>query len=249
VRRLVLDYYVVLRSVLRDKPQVRRLRTRCRHCGIPFLTDPCNAGRSDLGCPFGCADLHRCRCSTERSVRYNSSAEGKLRRYQRQEERRLARSAAEASKAAEVHPAATVEEEEDEVSPSVEPLPADLLLNHPRPSPEVPPPGAEPPASSPEATGIGPVTGSSGDCRGPSPGERHPSAIGDSPPAECERPEIDPGIVAYVQFVISLLEERRVQREEILEMLARTKRQRSFAREKRIDYVLRRLREEPEKPP
>jgi hypothetical protein len=54
--------------------------------------------------------------------------------------------------------------------------------------------------------------------------------------------------VTYIRVVISLLEERRVQQEEILEMLARTKRQHSFARERRIDYVLRRLREEPEKP-
>jgi len=49
--------------------------------------------------------------------------------------------------------------------------------------------------------------------------------------------------------VISLLEGRPVHRVEILEMLARTRRQHSFAREKRIDYVLRRLMEEPEKPP
>jgi hypothetical protein len=49
--------------------------------------------------------------------------------------------------------------------------------------------------------------------------------------------------------VISLLEGRTVHREEILEMLARTKRQHSLVREKRIDYVLRRLREEPEHPP
>ena len=70
-----------------------------------------------------------------------------------------------------------------------------------------------------------------------------------TPPAESERLEFDSRIVAYVQCVISLLEQRPVHREEILEMLARTRRQHSFAREKRIDYVLRRLREEPEKPP
>jgi hypothetical protein len=55
--------------------------------------------------------------------------------------------------------------------------------------------------------------------------------------------------VSYIRVVISLLEGRRIDREEILEMLARAKRQRSFAREKRIDYVLRQLREETEKPP
>lgn len=56
-------------------------------------------------------------------------------------------------------------------------------------------------------------------------------------------------MLSYILVVISLLEGRHIHREEILEMLARTRRQHSFAREKRIDYVLRRLREEPEKPP
>jgi hypothetical protein len=93
------------------------------------------------------------------------------------------------------------------------------------------------------------VSRTSEDSSGTPPGDQGPRAIADSPPAESERLEIDPRILAYVQFVISLLEGRNVHRVEILEMLARTKRQHSFAREKRIDYVLRRLKEEPEKPP
>ena len=157
----MLDYYVVLDSVLRDKPQVRRLLAWCRHCGIPFIRDPRNVGREDLGCPFGCADHHRRRRSTKRSVAYNRSPIGKLKRHRREEERRLA---------------------------------------------------ADRPAAGPKPL--------------------FPSAI-----------------VAYIRVVISLLEGRRVHREEILQMLARTRRQHSFAREKRIDYVLRRLSEEPEKPP
>jgi hypothetical protein len=31
---LVLAYYVLLRSVLRSQPELRRCLTRCRHCGI-----------------------------------------------------------------------------------------------------------------------------------------------------------------------------------------------------------------------
>jgi len=161
VRRLVLDYYVVLRSVLRDEPRVKRLLARCRHCRIFFIADPQNAGRKDLGCPFGCADFHRRRRSTERSIRYNGSPVGKLKRRQRRGERKLG---------------------------------ADRSLA----------------------------------------GPKH---------------LIPPGIVTYIRMVISLLEGRHVHRVEILEMLARTRRQHSFAREKRIDYVLRRLREEPEHPP
>ena len=162
----MLDYYVALDSVLSDKPEVRRLLAWCRHCGIPFIRDPRNAGREDLGCPFGCADLHRSRRSTKRSAAYNRSPIGKLKRNRRREEERHAadRSAAE---------------------------------------------------------GV----------------------------AAKPRSEFAPGIVSYIRMAISILEGRQVHREEILEMLARTRRQHSFAREKRIDYVLRRLREEPDKPP
>ena len=35
---------------------------------IFFLTDARNAGRQDLGCPFGCRQAHRRRQSTRRSV-------------------------------------------------------------------------------------------------------------------------------------------------------------------------------------
>lgn len=70
-------YYVVLRSVLRDHRRLRPCLTRCRHCGIFFLTHPRNAGRRDLGCPFGCRAAHRRQGSTARSVEYYQSPEGK----------------------------------------------------------------------------------------------------------------------------------------------------------------------------
>jgi hypothetical protein len=80
VAPLVLSYYVVLRSVLRLKPWLRKCLTRCRHCGIFFLTDARNAGRKDLGCPFGCGQAHRQRQSTRRSVAYYQEAEGKVKK-------------------------------------------------------------------------------------------------------------------------------------------------------------------------
>lgn len=76
----MLSYYVVLRSVLRLKPWLRKCRARCRHCGIFFLTDVRNAGRNDLGCPFGCRAHHRQRQSTRRSVAYYREPEGKLKK-------------------------------------------------------------------------------------------------------------------------------------------------------------------------
>ena len=74
------QYYVVLRSVLRARAELRRCVTRCRHCRIFFLTHPRNAGRRDLRCPFGCKEAHRKRRSTERSVEYYGTEEGKTKK-------------------------------------------------------------------------------------------------------------------------------------------------------------------------
>jgi hypothetical protein len=90
VRDLVLQYYFVLRSVLRAKPCLRRCLTRCRHCQIFFLTNPCNAGRKDLGCPFGCKDAHRKRGSIKRSVEYYSTPEGKFKKKLQNDKRGMA---------------------------------------------------------------------------------------------------------------------------------------------------------------
>ncbi len=74
------QYYVVLRSVLRTRTELRKCVTRCRHCRIFFLTHPRNAGRRDLGCPFGCKEAHRKRRSTQRSVEYYGTEEGKTKK-------------------------------------------------------------------------------------------------------------------------------------------------------------------------
>lgn len=74
---LVLQYYLLLRSVFRTRPLLRRCLARCRHCRIFFLTHPSNAGRKDLGCPFGCRTAYRKRQSTGRSIAYYRDAVGK----------------------------------------------------------------------------------------------------------------------------------------------------------------------------
>jgi hypothetical protein len=88
VAPLVLAYYVELRSVLRCKPWLRKCQARCRHCGIFFLTDRRNAGREDLGCPFGCSREHRRRESTRRSVAYYREPEGKVKKQALNRQRR-----------------------------------------------------------------------------------------------------------------------------------------------------------------
>lgn len=74
------QYYVVLRSVLRTRPDLRRCVSRCRHCRIFFVTHPRNAGRRDLGCPFGCKEAHRKRSSIQRSGEYYGTKEGKTKK-------------------------------------------------------------------------------------------------------------------------------------------------------------------------
>ena len=161
----MLQYYFVLRSVLRTKPNLRPCLTRCRHCRIFFLTHPRNARRSDLGCPFGCKDAHRKRRSTERSVEYYGSEVGKFKK---------------------------------------------KIQNCKRSKG-----GARPNVGNGRAE-TGQEVGLDG-CR------------------------FDAGMVRYVQMVTSLIEGRRVSRDEILQMLARAVRQHSMARRRRIDYVLWRL--------
>ena len=76
VAGLVLQYYALLRSVLRTRPKLRPCLTRCWHCGIFFIAAACNARRKS-GCPFGCALTHRRRQWKESSNEYYRSKEGK----------------------------------------------------------------------------------------------------------------------------------------------------------------------------
>lgn len=151
-----------MRSVLRAKPCLRPCLTRCRHCRIFFLTHPRNAGRSDLGCPFGCRDAHRKQSSTRRSGEYYGTEAGKFKK---------------------------------------------KIQNGKRGN------GGRPNTSQAE-TGREVV------------------------PDGCR---FDASMVGYVRMVTSLIEGRRVSRDEILQMLARAVRQHSMARRRRIDYVLWRL--------
>ena len=91
VRELVGQYYVVLRSLLRQKPKLRAYVRRCRLCRIYFLTHPRNAGRRDLACAFGCRQVHRRQNSIRRSVEYYRSREGKAKKRWHNQRRRWPR--------------------------------------------------------------------------------------------------------------------------------------------------------------
>jgi len=67
---VVLEYYVVLRSIRRTKAHLPICLARCRHCGIFFPTHRRNTGRCNLRCIFGCREAHRRKASTVRSIAY-----------------------------------------------------------------------------------------------------------------------------------------------------------------------------------
>jgi hypothetical protein len=85
----VLEYYVLLRSLLRAKPHLRPCLVRCRHCRIFFLTHPGNRGRQDLGCPFGCREAHRRQGSQQRSQAYYRTERGREHKRQLNRQRSL----------------------------------------------------------------------------------------------------------------------------------------------------------------
>lgn len=70
MRELVRSYLAQIRSLLRERPELRPYLKHCRHCRILFFTDPRNAGRSDLYCGFGCRDAHRRESNTLRSAAF-----------------------------------------------------------------------------------------------------------------------------------------------------------------------------------
>lgn len=89
----MVTYYWLLRSEVESRPDLEKCLTRCRHCGIIFLTHPRNAGRDDLGCPFGCREAHRRRKSNQRSTAYYRDESGRVKK-RIQNEKRGTRAAA-----------------------------------------------------------------------------------------------------------------------------------------------------------
>jgi len=94
IRELVGPYYVVLRSLLREKARLRACLRRCRHCRIFFLTHPRNARRRDLACPFGCRQAQRRQNSIRRSVEYYRSRVGKVKKRAHNQRRQSRRASA-----------------------------------------------------------------------------------------------------------------------------------------------------------
>ncbi|MFC1453295.1 hypothetical protein ACFLSJ_08140 [Verrucomicrobiota bacterium] len=94
MRDLVRSYYAQIRSLLRERPDLRSCLKRCKHCRIFFFTDRRNAGRRDLRCGFGCREAHRRQSSTRRSAAFYREHPEKKRRQNRRRYLCAARSSA-----------------------------------------------------------------------------------------------------------------------------------------------------------
>ena len=308
----MLAYYAVLRSALRQKQKLRPCRTRCVDCGIFFITHPRNAERHDLRCPFGCREAHSRERSTERSVAYNRSPTGKLKKKGQNKKRRKDGVADDRNIRSDDTRQAEAAEQSTAESPlgaSLEPEPAQRGGVRDRNSTSCAratqvagvagdrhirsddarraeaakqPPSKEillrtsleagnstsvaqatqPSAESPLGASLEPEPAQRGGVRDASTtsvaaavvgaaGDRHIRSAGDESPEAIavqtrgSREEFQPTIVSYLQTTTSLLEGRKVSRDEILEMLRQVVRQHSIARQGRIDYVVEHLNKRP----
>ena len=214
---LVLEYYVLLRSVLRTKPRLRKCLVRCRHCGIFFLTTPSNSGRKDLGCPFGCQEAHRRRQSTIRSGAYYRDPKGKRKKSDLNQKRRP-RTRHGQSPA--VPPPSCQAPETNQAIPAGNGQ-----------SPGVP----AVPVAVPEA-----ISAASGSSSGQGAAEPAPVVVPESSSARW-----NPLLLEYVRMVVSLIEGRPVSLAEILEMLRTFLRQHSLRRRRKIDHAVAWLHEHP----
>ena len=75
-------YLLSVRALLRLSVRSQHALVLCRKCQIPILTAPCNIGRPDLYCPFGCRSHHKSTESNRRSTEYYRTEEGRSKKRQ-----------------------------------------------------------------------------------------------------------------------------------------------------------------------
>lgn len=223
--RLVRQYELNLTSILEAHPELHDCVAGCCHCGIRFLTFRCNRGRDDLRCPFGCREHCRRQQANARSRKHYRTPEGN----QRKEERNSQRCPIELhEQPPQQEP--LLHEERLCVSP-VEPTFAPQLRLHRRLSLDVP-----------------------SEVLCPRTQDRVlPDDVSPTAPWSLELEGVlltqqtlaSSPVLSYLCEVIGLLERRTITREELLQTLGESLRQRSLGARRRREYVLSYLNEHP----
>jgi hypothetical protein len=206
--------------VLRDHPGLASCAVQCCRCGIRFLTHPRNANRRDLRCEFGCREHQRRQLANARSQKHYRTERGRRNKKQLNGKRSAAVGGAKQGVSPEAVPPDTTPADVDtssaEMSSAVE------LVSPPAP-PSPPPPTQvaweEAPAESVPLLLEGFVLD--------------------------EATLVNSPLLPYLAMVASLLEGRTIRRGELLQILRKSLRQRSFDRLPRREYVLRFLHQHP----
>ncbi len=212
---LVRQYQLTLDSILRDHPGLARCAVPCCHCGIRFLTDPRNAHRRNLRCPFGCRKHHRRQQANERSQRHYQTAQGRRTKKRLNAQRSLPVDQAKES-ALNAEPRETPRAEEETSSPSLAET-SQVVSVAARPTSQV---VVEEDAGE-EAT-----------------------MVLDSFTLD-EATLVNSPLLPYLAMVATVIEGRTIRCQELLGALRRSMRRRSLDRLPRREYVLRFLDQHP----
>lgn len=195
----MLEYYRLLRSILKDHPHLRKYVTRCRDCGIFIFIQPCNVRpvekedeheparkkrRQNLGCPFGCRVAHRKKSAAERVKKYYNTPAGKEKKRIQNAKRKEEADQNQATK---------------ESRPAEESRPTEGC--HPV-KPSDPSQAGQATARSEPVRASDPAQVSKSSTQGQAPPGGDPEAEG----RRAKHDDIDPGIVAYGGMVASLIE-------------------------------------------
>jgi len=264
---------------LRSHPELARGITCCVHCGIRFLTHPCNANRRDLRCPFGCRKHHRRQCGNQRSATYSQTPQGRERKklHNQRRSRRIAncggdqpldarprhdRFSRDGDLTVEVsshpkHPSPGESRGGSFGGPAAEAAHLELPLKETF--------GDQSRASERQAVAATDIRVASSDAASQDVPARRGHRAAPSrhlagrvegleepaPTLALEGVSLDEAslvqspMLEYVQMVASLIEGRCVGRDELVEGLRRTMRQRSLAQRSRTDYILHFLHQHP----
>ena len=212
---LVRQYQLTLDAILRDHPGLASCAVRCCHCGIRFLTDPRNARRPNLRCPFGCRKHHRRQRSNQRSRKYYQTEQGR-----RTKKRLNAQRSLPVGRANE----ATWKAEPQETPPADE----DISSPSPAETSQVQSVAARP-ASQVVVEEV--------------PGEEA-KLVFDSFTLD-EATLLNSPLLPYLAMVATVIEGRTIRCQELLNILRRSMRRRSLDRLPRREYVLRFLDQHP----
>ena len=216
-----------------------RCLVRCRYCGIRFLTHPCNARRRDLYCPFGCRKEHRRQGTNRRSAKYSRTPKGRKHKKARNGQRSCrAPSAHGVGQPVELTP--PDDSATSNACPSAQPIstssahhgqPVDLVdvsatLNaHGGESDQ---PARIVSASTPTRT-----SGEDSERTPPCRGWLFLEGVRLNAASVVKSP-----LLPYLQLVASCIERRKIGRDELVQALLTTMRQRSLSAGSRITYVL-----------